>query len=147
MSKERKDLTFIHSYIEPSDGLHTIAKRFCQVVDLEELMLLLKVHLLHAGGFKVLRFDKLRFKLVINFILFLVCVDELLAGKRSLSRLERILLVLLAHFNDTFAVSAPAQVEAIPVGRRQPITRVEPMSLGASCSRHDIIDVDSENRI
>lgn len=146
VAKQRKDLSFIHSDVDAIDGTKAIAESFSQILNLQEPVLSFEVLLRHVGRFKVFWVDILGFEIIVNLHLF-VFKNELLRRKCTFSRFERVLLVLLAHLNNTLAVTASAQIEAVPVGRREPVTRVEPVALGACITRHNIVNVDAKEGV
>lgn len=112
-------------------------------MDLQELVLLLKVHLRQVRWLEILGLDVTCLELVVNLLFFLV-KKEFLGREGTSARLEGVLLVLLTHLDDALAVATSAQIEAVPVSRCQPVARVEPVTLGAGRTGHYVVDVDTK---
>ena len=109
-------------------------------------ILLFQVDLSDVRRFEVLFLNVLGFKIVVKLGVFIL-EDQLFGRKGSFTGLKSVLLVLLSHLDDGLRVAATAQVEAIPVGGREPITRVEPVALRARIPRHHVIDIDAKDRV
>ena len=74
MPQQGKDLTLVHAHINASNRLHAVSKRFRQVVNLEQLLLLLEVNLVDPGRLKILFSDVARLEFIINLVFVIVSI-------------------------------------------------------------------------
>lgn len=140
VTEQSKDLALVHANVDAINGTQPVAERLPQILYLQEFILTLKVELSNVGRLKVITIHILGLEIFIDLIL-LFLKDELLGRKCASSCLKSVLLVFLAHFDDALAITPTAQVEAVPIGGRQPVTWIKPMALSAGCPRHDVVYV------